>query len=107
MPSRPPVWHRNLGLTEKATRVAQKTDRSFLGDSYVHCNVFLFGACRVHFRRTNLLRAARSAQQTVQLPPNERAAWNRLKIAIMELYSRYESTETSRKRHFAPGPERL
>ncbi|MFZ1933245.1 MAG: hypothetical protein WCB27_22115 [Thermoguttaceae bacterium] len=41
---------------------------------------------------------ARSARQTVQLPPNERAAWNRLKIAIMELYSRYESTETSKQK---------
>jgi hypothetical protein len=34
----------------------------------------------------------------VQLPPNERAAWNRLKIAIMELYSRYESMETPKQR---------
>jgi hypothetical protein len=41
---------------------------------------------------------ARTARQTVQLPPNERAAWNRLKIAIMELYSRYESTETPRQK---------
>ncbi len=41
---------------------------------------------------------ARSAKQNVQLPPNERAAWNRLKIAIMELYSRYESTETPRQK---------
>jgi hypothetical protein len=41
---------------------------------------------------------ARSAKQTVQLPPNERAAWNRLKIAIMELYSRYESTETPKQK---------
>jgi hypothetical protein len=41
---------------------------------------------------------ARSAKQNVQLPPNERAAWNRLKIAIMELYSRYESTETPKQK---------
>ena len=43
---------------------------------------------------------ARSAQAAMaaQLPPNERAAWNRLKIALMELYSRYESTETSRQK---------
>jgi hypothetical protein len=41
---------------------------------------------------------ARTAKQTVQLPPNERAAWNRLKIAIMELYSRYESTETPKQK---------
>jgi hypothetical protein len=41
---------------------------------------------------------ARSAKQTVQLPPNERAAWNRLKVAIMELYSRYESTETPKQK---------
>ena len=41
---------------------------------------------------------ARNAKQTVQLPPNERAAWNRLKIAIMELYSRYESTETTKQK---------
>jgi hypothetical protein len=41
---------------------------------------------------------ARTAKQNVQLPPNERAAWNRLKIAIMELYSRYESTETPKQK---------
>ena len=59
---------------------------------------FFSWPCRVYFRRTDLLRAGRSAKQTVQLPPNERAAWNRLKIAIMELYSRYESTETPRQK---------
>jgi len=41
---------------------------------------------------------AKSAKASAQLPPNERAAWNRLKIAIMELYSRYESTETPRQK---------
>lgn len=41
---------------------------------------------------------ARAAKQNVQLPPNERAAWNRLKVAIMELYSRYESTETPKQK---------
>ena len=41
---------------------------------------------------------ARSAKQNVQLPPNERAAWNRLKVAILELYSRYESTETPKQK---------
>ena len=34
----------------------------------------------------------------VQLPPNERAAWNRLRIAITELHSRYENMETPRQR---------
>jgi hypothetical protein len=41
---------------------------------------------------------AKNAKSTVQLPPNERAAWNRLKIAILELYSRYESTETPKQK---------
>jgi hypothetical protein len=44
-----------------------------------------------------MAKSAKTAM-TVQLPPNERAAWNRLKIAIMELYSRYESTETTRQK---------
>jgi len=45
----------------------------------------------------SLARSARKAL-AAELPPNEKAAWNRLKIAIMELYSRYESTETPRQK---------
>ena len=52
----------------------------------------------MHFRRIDLLRLGEKRQNTVKLPPNERAAWNRLKIAIMELYSRYESTETPKQK---------
>ena len=59
---------------------------------------FFLGLAVCIFAGLSCFALARSAKQTVQLPPNERAAWNRLKIAIMELYSRDESTETPRQK---------
>ena len=64
----------------------------------VTATFFFLGLAACIFAGLICFALAKFAKTSVQLPPNERAAWNRLKIAIMELYSRYESTETPRQK---------
>lgn len=51
----------------------------------------------VCFAMARSLRAA-SVANTIQPSPDEKAAWERLKKALMELHSRYEGVETTRER---------
>jgi hypothetical protein len=51
----------------------------------------------VCFAMARSLRAA-SVANTIQPSPDEKAAWERLKKALMELHSRYEGVETSKEK---------
>ena len=65
----------------------------------VTATLFFLGLAVCIFAGLMCWATARSAKTAMAapLPPNERAAWNRLKIALLELYSRYESTETPKQ----------
>ena len=49
------------------------------------------------FALSRSLKAANAAN-AIQPSPDERAAWERLKKALVELHSRYESTETAKEK---------
>jgi hypothetical protein len=51
----------------------------------------------VCFAMSRSLRAA-SVANTIQPSPDEKAAWERLKKALMELHSRYEGVETAKEK---------
>jgi hypothetical protein len=62
--------------------------------------IFFLGLAVCIFAGLLCLGTARAIKvsQTVQPPADEKATWNQIKAALIDLYSRYESRETARQK---------